>query len=89
MFTLTGTVLIEGKETPVNAYAYAQPVQVQVSPLGFVARNWQWLMTTLALPALGALWMRLRAPKAPRPAARRRASARRLETAASRPARMQ
>jgi hypothetical protein len=62
-FTLSGTLTIEGKEVPRNFYQYQQKVQVEVSPMGFVRKYWQWLVTTLALPAIGALWAVFRKPK--------------------------
>lgn len=54
-FTLSGTLLIEGKEVPRNYY-YTQDVEVAVSPMGFVSKYWQWLVTTLAIPAIAWLW---------------------------------
>lgn len=62
-FTLAGTLTIEGKEVPRNFYQYQQKVQVAVSPLGFMEQYWQWLATSLAIPAAGAFWAAIRKPK--------------------------
>jgi hypothetical protein len=61
-FTLASTLTIEGKEVSRNFYFY-QKVQVEVSPMGFAEKYWQWLVTTLAIPAVGALWAVFRKPK--------------------------
>ena len=65
MFSLAGTLIVEGKEVPRDFYSYQQQVHVDVSPMGFVGRNWQWLSTSLVLPAFGALWVAFRRPKTP------------------------
>ena len=62
-FTLAGTLTIEGKEVARNFYQYQQKVEVQVSPVGFAEKYWQWLVTTLAIPAIGAVWAVFRKPK--------------------------
>jgi len=62
-FKLSGTLSIEGKEVPREFFQYQQRVQVEVSPMGFVEQYWQWLMTTLAIPAFGAVWAIFRRPK--------------------------
>jgi hypothetical protein len=62
-FTLSGTLTIEGKEVARNFYQYQQKVQVEVSPMGFAQQYWQWLVTTLAIPAIGAVWALFRKPK--------------------------
>lgn len=63
MFTLKGAVTVESKEVERNFYEYQQKVVVAVSPMGFVQKYWQWIVTTLALPAVGALWALFRKPK--------------------------
>lgn len=63
-FTLAGTLIVEGKEVPRNFYHYKQKVDVAVvSPMAFLVREWRWIITTLALPALGAFWALFRKPK--------------------------
>jgi hypothetical protein len=56
---------VEGKEVTRNFYQYRQKVDVAVRPIGFVEKYWQWLVTTLAIPAIGAIWAAvIRKPKA-------------------------
>jgi hypothetical protein len=55
-FALYGTLYVNGKPLPRKLYDYQQAVQVAISPAGFIEQNWQWLVTTLALPAIGAAW---------------------------------
>lgn len=62
-FTLSGTLSVEGQDVPRNFYDYRQKVQVAVSPIGFVERNWQWLTTTLVLPIITFLWTYYRKPR--------------------------
>ena len=62
-FRLAGTLTIEGKEVPRDFYEYEQKVYVAVSPINFVHKYWQWLATTIAIPAVGALWALFRKPK--------------------------
>jgi hypothetical protein len=62
-FTLSGALTIEGKEVARNFYQYQQKVQVEVSPMGFLQQYWQWLVTTLAFPIIGALWAVFHKPK--------------------------
>jgi hypothetical protein len=62
-FALAGTLTIEGKEVARNFYEYQQKVEVAVSPMGFLEKYWQWLATSLAIPAIGAIWTMFRKPK--------------------------
>lgn len=65
-FTLSGTLTVEGKEVPRNFFQYRQNVKVDVAgfnPRAFFERYWQWLVTTLAIPAIGALWAASTKPK--------------------------
>ena len=55
-FSLAGTLNVEGKEVARNFYQYRQKVQVEVDPMGFFEKYWQWLTTTLLIPAFGAVW---------------------------------
>lgn len=55
-FTLSGTLTIEDKEVARNFYQYVQKVDVKVNPTGLLEQYWQWLVTTLAIPAIGAVW---------------------------------
>ena len=59
-FKLTGTLTVEGKDVPRDFYAYSQKVEVSVGALGFFERYWQWLVTTLLIPAAGGAWALLR-----------------------------
>ena len=62
-FALSGTLSVQGKEVPRTLYEYQQTVQVAVSPMSFVQQYWQWLVTTLALPAIAAAWAFFRKPR--------------------------
>jgi hypothetical protein len=65
-FTLSGTLTVEGKEVPRDFFYYQQDVNVDVAgfnPWAFLEQNWQWLVTTLAIPAIGALWAVFTRPK--------------------------
>jgi hypothetical protein len=55
-FTLSGLLAIEDKEVTRNFYQYQQKVEVEVSPANFLQQYWQWIVTTLAVPAFAALW---------------------------------
>ena len=54
--TLTGSLNVQGQDTPRNFLAANQTIEVPVSIPSFFQQNWQWLVSTLALPAIGALW---------------------------------
>lgn len=62
-FTLAGALSVEGKDVTRNFYQYRQKVEVAVSPLSFMQQYWQWLASSLVLPAGAALWAALRKPK--------------------------
>ncbi len=64
-FSLAGTLTIEDKEVPRQFYEYKQNVQVEVNPIGFMGKYWQWIVTTLALPTIGGLWALFQKPKDP------------------------
>jgi hypothetical protein len=83
--TLTGSLNVQGQDTPRNFLAANQTIEVPVSIPNFFQQNWQWLVSTLALPAIGALWAvfrkRTQEGGAGRPAVRRGARARRTDGA--------
>lgn len=62
-FSLAGTLSVEGHEVARNFYQYHQKVQVDVDPLSFFEKNWQWMITTLLIPALGGVWALYRKPR--------------------------
>jgi hypothetical protein len=67
--TLSAPVMVQGKETSYQVRTFDATVIVTVAPAtrvaSFVANNWQWLWTTIAVPA--ALWVfRSRARRGPR-----------------------
>jgi len=83
--TLTGSLNVQGQDTPRNFLAANQTIEVPVSIPNFFQQNWQWLVSTLALPAIGALWAvfrkRTQDGGAAGPALRRGARARRADGA--------
>jgi hypothetical protein len=67
--TLSAPVMVEGKEAAYQVRTFDATVTVTVTSAArvasFVANNWQWLWTTVAVPA--ALWIfRSRAKRGPR-----------------------
>jgi hypothetical protein len=54
--TLTGSLIVQGQDTPRTFLAANQPIEVPISIANFFQQNWQWLVSTLAVPAIGALW---------------------------------
>jgi hypothetical protein len=53
---LTGNLIVQGQDTPRTFLLANQPIDVAVSPVGFFRQYWQWLVTTIAIPVIGALW---------------------------------
>jgi hypothetical protein len=50
VFTLEGILTIDGKETAIRPPALTVPVRVEVNPLLFFEKYWQWLMTAIVIP---------------------------------------
>ena len=71
-FTLSRILFSEGKETA-RHYSYRQNVEVEVNPMRFVEKYWQWLATTIAIPLglwLWKLWKKPADGPHPQPAQR-------------------
>jgi hypothetical protein len=50
VFTLEGILTVDGKETAIRPPALTVPVRVEVNPLLFFEKYWQWLMTAIVIP---------------------------------------
>lgn len=58
VFTLEGLIVVDRKEVPIRPPALTAPVEVDVNPMYFVERHWQWLLTAIVLPVVGFLGKR-------------------------------
>lgn len=58
VFTLEGLIMVGSKEVPIRPPALTVPVEVDVNPMYFVERHWQWLLTAIVLPVVGFLGKR-------------------------------
>ena len=53
VFTLEGLMMVGKQEVAIRPPALTVPVEVDVNPLYFVERHWQWLLTAIIIPVAG------------------------------------
>ena len=53
VFTLEGLMVVGRKEIAIRPPALTVPVEVDVNPMYFVERHWQWLLTAIVIPVAG------------------------------------
>ena len=57
---LTGSLVVEGVDTPRTFYLDDEHILVHVGFFGFLRQYWQWLASTVVIPVAGVLWAVLR-----------------------------
>lgn len=57
---LTGSLLVEGVDTPRTFYLDDEHILVNVGFFGFLKQYWQWLSSTVVIPLAAGLWAVLR-----------------------------
>ena len=68
-FELNGTLKVEGQEVQRTFFSYEETVDVAVNWLGLLEEYWQWIATTLLLPAAAGLWAFFRKRRSASPSA--------------------
>jgi hypothetical protein len=66
-FDLYGTLKVQGEEAKKDLFTYGAKVDVAVDWAGVLEEYWQWIATTLLIPAAAGLWALFRQRRTPRP----------------------